>query len=262
MVMNIKKCYKCGMEKNIDEFTKWSYSNDGRKGICRQCSSVIGKEIYKNKVKKEEQRVRICKMCGIEFSYIINRGADKKHCSPECREKYKIKKKKERQESLPLCNVGGCTKKATRIEAGMCEVHFYRLRRTGSTDKKQKKGKYVDKHGYVKLRLKDHPLSEKESKMVYEHRKILYDKYKNMEMECFWCGKKLTWNIAITDHLNEIKDENTFENLVMSCNKCNRARGGMLHFIRGMKKESFGVFVDLCRIQMMLKYKNNNDGGY
>jgi 5-methylcytosine-specific restriction endonuclease McrA len=78
---------------------------------------------------------------------------------------------------------------------------------------------------------------------VFEHRAVMYDRLGAGPLPCFWCGISLAWGKVVIDHLNEVKDDNRPENLVVSCNNCNRARGAMIPFIRTMRPAAFEVFV-------------------
>jgi len=74
---------------------------------------------------------------------------------------------------------------------------------------------------------------------------------------CYWCGLSLDWPIAVVDHLNEDKADNRLENLVISCNNCNRARGALIPFIRRMKSTSLPAFLNCCQI-LNQRYHHDN----
>lgn len=91
-------------------------------------------------------------------------------------------------------------------------------------------GSYMD-NGYVFLTMcYDHPLASGEG-IVAEHRAVLYDAIGPGPHECHWnsvarCGQvELHWqgegNINV-DHLDGDKQNNSVENLVPSCQHCNR----------------------------------------
>ena len=65
--MNVKKCSKCKVEKNLDEFYRSSKSKDGRKSSCKSCV----KKQYKKK----------CVICDVDF-YTAHKNA--KVCSAKC----------------------------------------------------------------------------------------------------------------------------------------------------------------------------------
>lgn len=91
---------------------------------------------------------------------------------------------------------------------------------------------YLTKDGYRMLRYQRHPLARHGELM--EHRKILYDKIGPGPHECHWnsvrgCGKvNLEWGGhggIHADHLDDDRINNSPENLVPSCKKCNGDRG-------------------------------------
>lgn len=77
-----------------------------------------------------------------------------------------------------------------------------------------------------------------------EHRAVLYALLGDGPLSCFWCGMSLTWPAAVVDHLNENKQDNRAENLAVSCNNCNRARGSILPFIERLTPGSVGAFIE------------------
>jgi hypothetical protein len=92
------------------------------------------------------------------------------------------------------------------------------------------------------LKNPNHPLAQANG-WVFEHRAVLFERFGPQAQECHWCGVSLEWDAICIDHLNEDKGDNRPENLVISCNRCNRARGAMLPFIRAMKAGSLQDFI-------------------
>ena len=82
---------------------------------------------------------------------------------------------------------------------------------------------------------------------AYEHRVVAYEARSGASPECFWCGKALAWSDVSVDHLNEVKDDNRPENLVTACNTCNRVRGAIVPFLRGMRCEAVSPFIETIR---------------
>ena len=70
-----KVCIKCGIEKDLEEFTKSDRCVDGHLGICKNCRNEYLRKWRKTeKVEKVEKvefvipNSKICKRCGIEKS--------------------------------------------------------------------------------------------------------------------------------------------------------------------------------------------------
>lgn len=129
--------------------------------------------------------------------------------------------------TLATCSVDGCDALANRIGAGFCEKHYFRMRRNGTTDRRQPKVKISHSHGYVLVYAPNHPLSigKPSGTRIYEHRMKFYDAYGYGDHKCNWCEASVTFNEMHVDHLNAIRDDNRPENLVASCPDCNMSRG-------------------------------------
>lgn len=77
----------------------------------------------------------------------------------------------------------------------------------------------------------DHPLAHRRG-IVREHRVVLYDKIGDGTHQCHWCKKEVVWHTLtnilpdslLADHLDGDINNNSPENLVPSCNKCNSKR--------------------------------------
>ncbi len=190
-------------------------------------------------------RTRKCPECGRRFSYEVGLGTDRKYCVSACREKAKVAFAKKRKASYPECSVEGCENKAVRVGAGLCETHYYRVRRTGCLDKPTPKYRYqYAGRPYITLKWPDHPLANGVGN-IDEHRAVLYDAIGPGPHTCYWCGVEIQWPEAVADHLNENKADNRIENLVLTCNECNRARGTALRFLKRVKVERFEQHIDL-----------------
>jgi 5-methylcytosine-specific restriction endonuclease McrA len=120
-----------------------------------------------------------------------------------------------------------------RIAAGLCEACYTHHRRTGEqrdpTPKPYKVFRRGD--GYLVVQAPAHPLGDRK-KRVAVHRMVAFDVRNGECGACHWCDLPLTWRKAHVDHLNEVKDDNRPENLVVSCKDCNQARGQALMLIR------------------------------
>lgn len=124
------------------------------------------------------------------------------------------------------CRVAGCISVANRKGAGLCEKHYMRQRRHGSTDKAVvvKPGLLTHSHGYKLAHAPDHAL-RRSSNRVYEHRVVYHAQHGDGPFSCHWCSVVVTWDDMHVDHLNDVKDDNGPDNLVASCATCNQKRG-------------------------------------
>ncbi len=125
-----------------------------------------------------------------------------------------------------LCCVPGCSTVANRKGVQMCEMHYTRKRRTGTTDKlsKVKPGTLTNAYGYKLTHSPDHPL-RRQSNRVYEHRVVYPAEHGDGPFNCHWCSRVITWDDMHVDHLNACTDDNRADNLVASCPRCNQKRG-------------------------------------
>ena len=128
------------------------------------------------------------------------------------------------QPTLQTCSVDGCDAKANRIASGLCEKHYTRLRRTGTTEKRRRPEKTKHSSGFAR---DDHPLAKGKpsGSRIYEHRMIFFDAFGGGDHNCHWCGEKVSFEDMHVDHVNAVKDDNRIENLVASCPPCNKQRG-------------------------------------
>lgn len=150
---------------------------------------------------------------------------------------------------LPICSVQKCTSEVRSRNAGLCEKHYGRMRRNGDPEKLILNGpmhRYVTGAGYIKVYEPSHPIADT-SGYVFEHRKIAYDIRHGECGPCFWCAVPLDWRSAVIDHLNEVKDDNMPSNLVLACNSCNRSRGAMIPFLKGLTPQSFETLINTMR---------------
>lgn len=77
----------------------------------------------------------------------------------------------------------------------------------------------------------DHPVGRTKGPIGL-HRVVLYDSTGPGPHPCHWCGKKVDWHIGVrhlgdklvVDHLDNEPANNTPENLVPSCIRCNTGR--------------------------------------
>jgi len=142
-----------------------------------------------------------------------------------------------------LCMVNGCECIAVRKKAKLCEKHYIRQRRNGTTDKKNAPDIIMHSHGYVLKMAKGHLLcvGKPSGSRIYEHRMKFFDAYGGESHPCHWCGTFVKFDDMHVDHLNAVRTDNQIENLVASCAKCNMARG-----IQKMKKTQRDKGINIC----------------
>lgn len=187
-------------------------------------------------------RASTCPTCHADFTYPFTTGRPKTHCSAECRVAHKKALLPARIAALPLCGVEECDLPAKRRGANLCEKHYMRLHRRGTTEKKQYSYRYTNTRGYVRLLVRDHPLAHIGG-CVLEHRAVMYDALGEGPHPCYWCGTVLDWQDISVDHLNEDKTDNRRTNLVLSCNDCNLMRGGILPFLARLTDKAVPTFI-------------------
>lgn len=133
------------------------------------------------------------------------------------------------------CSVLDCNKNARSGIALYCEMHYYRVRRNGTTGlmpdhlRKRRRRVYGETSphsgGYVLIYVPGHPMVIGRRSTEYQHRIVFYDAHGQGPFNCHWCGKSLSWATVTIDHMNEIKSDNRIRNLVPACLTCNQARG-------------------------------------
>jgi hypothetical protein len=127
-----------------------------------------------------------------------------------------------------ICELDDCEKSSPGQR--YCPMHLERLKRNGNFER-QNRTRHVHSQGYSMVKADGHPLAQMAG-WAYEHRLVLLDKIGPGEHPCNWCGTTVTWersypehlDALVTDHLDEVKDNNDPANLVPSCAPCNFQR--------------------------------------
>lgn len=122
------------------------------------------------------------------------------------------------------CAVDGCTKPARSRPSRHCEMHYYRMRRSGSLERTLTAHRRERADGYVLIPARGHPRALGKGH-AFEHRVVFYDAHGEGPFNCHVCRKVVTWDDMHVDHLNEIKTDNRLENLAPACPACNQWRG-------------------------------------
>jgi 5-methylcytosine-specific restriction endonuclease McrA len=131
------------------------------------------------------------------------------------------------------CKAEGCGQPARYKEAGLCQKHYFRLRRYGTTDLvgPRKKGgvpttrtmRKENAKGYQLIFDAEHPLAMKDG-YVYEHRAVVYAAFGDTLPACEMCGAATDWETCHVDHRDEDVRNNEPGNLRPVCPGCNTSR--------------------------------------
>lgn len=134
---------------------------------------------------------------------------------------------------MTVCVVEDCTLPARSARADLCPKHYHRWYRHGSPELSARTSGISVSPGrrYRSVKAPGHPLASPLG-IVYEHRKVLFDKIGPGKHPCHWCGAELDWDVAHVqpgalqvDHLDNVGDNNDPANLVPVCRSCNTTRG-------------------------------------
>jgi hypothetical protein len=123
------------------------------------------------------------------------------------------------------CHIEGCDRDARYKAAQLCQKHYFRVRRAGTTElvRKPARPRIFNRDGYVLVHAPGHPLSMP-NHYVFEHRKVVYDLIGETVPNCELCGVPLTWKSARIDHIDRNVQNNDSANLRPLCNTCNTHR--------------------------------------
>src|SRR5574340_852333 len=123
------------------------------------------------------------------------------------------------------CSVDGCCREAAYKEKQLCQKHYFRLWRNGTTDiVRSRKDRIENAKGYQKLFSPGHKLANSDG-YAYEHRLVVYEKYGENLPDCELCGKPTDWATCHIDHKDNDIRNNDPSNLRPVCRPCNTNRG-------------------------------------
>lgn len=133
-----------------------------------------------------------------------------------------------------ICKVESCNREAAYKKDAVCQMHYFRMMRTGSYEKKIKsrKGLFETPNGYIRIFSPNHQLADKDG-YVLEHRKVLFDVIGDIITKCEICQKPWKWGGKKNhvDHIDGDKKNNSIENLRPLCNGCNSSRKNEIEYM-------------------------------
>lgn len=124
------------------------------------------------------------------------------------------------------CTAENCTKDAIYKTAGLCQKHYFRVRRAGvcAPEKERKERRFITPNGYVRVCQPTHPLADKQG-YVFEHRAVAWDARNGVCGSCELCEKPEAWETCHVDHCDDDRQNNDPGNVRVLCRGCNVMRG-------------------------------------
>lgn len=125
---------------------------------------------------------------------------------------------------MPTCKVDGCERDAMYAMQCVCQKHYFRFLRNGTYELvRSRVPRRANPAGYQLLYMPEHPMAMKDG-YVYEHRKVIWDKYGALLPVCDICGKETFWETCHIDHIDCNVKNNDESNLRPVCRGCNTYR--------------------------------------
>lgn len=169
------------------------------------------------------KRERMCAQCGRQFSYNIARGNDRRYCGDKACMAEVRKHVVAEGVKGKTCAVADCIKPPRAVGSDYCEMHYGRLRRSGTLNRTLTAHHLHRPDGYVRAPAPKHPMALGSSH-AYEHRVAFFDAHGPGPHACHVCGKVAMLAQLHVDHVNDVRNDNRIENLKPACPPCNQYR--------------------------------------
>lgn len=146
----------------------------------------------------------------------------------ECRAAINEYSRKRRREGLDRTVPGSCQRCGTSFMAPPSQrARKFCSQKCSRTEPGSGRRAHVTRRG--------HPLAAIDDGRIMLHRLVLFEKIGPGVHPCHWCGTSVTWHRRValrgdlvSDHLNGNTRDNSPENLVPSCTRCNALRGKLI----------------------------------
>ena len=121
------------------------------------------------------------------------------------------------------CCVNGCENEAKYKAACLCQKHYFRKIRYGTTELVRAKARpkiTMPGRGYQLVHDPKHPVAHSNG-YVYEHRKVAFGIFGLSMCSCTLCGASVNWKTVHIDHIDNDPRNNQASNLRPLCRSCN-----------------------------------------
>lgn len=158
-------------------YGRWHRYSSRRTIICEQCGREVedapSNKRFCSRLCFERYRVswpkkRECRECGAEFEVQDRSDANRRYCSPKCRdERTRVV---HANNPVTLCLAGNCENPVA--SHGLCNIHWQRMRRRGKTDDlaPRERKPWVGLDGYVLVKVEGSRSPKSVHRLIMEQR--------------------------------------------------------------------------------------------